>query len=258
MKNQKKNMMNQENKENKKKQPSHIVEGIASATIAYSTSATTNGYNKECNDVRQKLNWERQKNQESLNSKLSKDPSYTGDRSKGVDLAWKYEKAEIQMGGKGTGNWNSAQRTECLRTGKVRGAEGHHNNSVAENPAMQVNPDNIVFCSDRKEHLRRHNGNFQNPSSGSLIDRDKRLVDTNRKRTAENEVTGVLFSIGVAAGCGVGRSVWRTCKEDGWKWKSVKKGVKQSGKPVLESCCRALVFYSVMRGFTCLTEKIAR
>lgn len=47
----------------------------------------------------------------------------------------------------------------------------NHINSVKGNPRLARTPDNIEFVKGRKEHLARHDNNFQNPTSGSLKNR---------------------------------------------------------------------------------------
>ena len=59
----------------------------------------------------------------------------------------------------------NAQCQEIKETGKVRGAEGHHQKNVADHPEDQGDPDNIKFYKSRKEHLEKgHNGDFHNSS----------------------------------------------------------------------------------------------
>ena len=99
------------------------------------------------------------------NRALAADPNFRGSRSKGVKLAWKYEKADIEMGGKGSANWNENQRQEILENGKVRGAEGHHQRNVADHPEDQADPNNIKYYKSREEHLQEgHGGDFKNES----------------------------------------------------------------------------------------------
>ena len=71
----------------------------------------------------------------------------------------------------GTRKWSLTQKQELLKTGKVKGFEGHHINSVKGHPEHAGNPNNIEFVT-RKEHLKRHGGNFRNPTRGNLINRN--------------------------------------------------------------------------------------
>lgn len=86
---------------------------------------------------------------------LAKDSEYTGARNDAVKLAWDYEKADVEMGGRGSSDWDDAQCQEIKETGKVRGAEGHHQKNVADHPEDQGDPDNIKFYKSRKEHLEK-------------------------------------------------------------------------------------------------------
>ena len=105
------------------------------------------------------------------------------------------------MGGRGSSDWDDAQCQEIKETGKVRGAEGHHQKNVADHPEDQGDPDNIKFYKSRKEHLEKgHNGDFHNSSDAPKIDKDKMLKKTNSKRVFRNEIKG----IGIAAAIGIG------------------------------------------------------
>ena len=96
---------------------------------------------------------------------------------------------------------DDAQCQEIKETGKVRGAEGHHQKNVADHPEDQGDPDNIKFYKSRKEHLEKgHNGDFHNSSDAPKIDKDKMLKKTNSKRVFRNEIKG----IGIAAAIGIG------------------------------------------------------
>ena len=48
---------------------------------------------------------------------MALDSTYKSSRSQGVKLAWKYEKADVEMGGNGTANWNESQKQEILERG---------------------------------------------------------------------------------------------------------------------------------------------
>lgn len=238
-----------EKKEKKEKRQSSLKVGAAaSVQVADSTSKTTAMYNKECDGYRQMLGQKKQACQAALNRKLEVNPDYVGDRPKAVNGAWEYEAKVIKIGGKGTVDWTPEQLLEIEATGKVRGVEGHHINSVAENPSMQADPNNIEFCLDRKEHLKKHNGNFQNPTTGPLIDRDKMLVNANNRRVLKNEVKGLGVAVGFGVVEGICSSVINECKENGWNMNSVKNGLKKCGKPVLRSGIVCGVSYIIARG----------
>lgn len=108
--------------------------GIQSAQT-FSTIATTANYHEQFYSIFNELNGMRQYYQKQVNEMILSGSQVKGAlRSKGVHLVWKYEQAEIQMGGKGTSNWSRQERQNILKVGKVRGAEGHHINSVACHP----------------------------------------------------------------------------------------------------------------------------
>lgn len=126
----------------------------------------------------------------------------TGVRQTGVARAWRMEQAEVIMGGKGTGCWTREQVKELIETGRVRGAEGHHINSVSEHPELQADPNNIKFVSSRDAHLNEHSGNFQNETTGDLIDRQSRLANAQKHRIIKNEILGlgIVTAVGFATG----------------------------------------------------------
>ncbi len=91
-------------------------------------------------------------------------------RSDAVKKAWKQEREMVARTGRGTRNWNSKQKMELLRTGRVKGFEGHHINSVKGSPNLAGDPNNIRFVT-RREHLALHHGNFRNITHGKLLSR---------------------------------------------------------------------------------------
>lgn len=92
-------------------------------------------------------------------------------RRKAVRDAWKKEQELVRRNGRGTRNWTRAEKQELLKTGKVKGYEGHHINNVKNNPNLAGDPRNIKFVKGRAEHLKEHGGNFRNPTKGPLIRR---------------------------------------------------------------------------------------
>ncbi|MBQ9100985.1 MAG: hypothetical protein IJY54_06375 [Paludibacteraceae bacterium] len=56
--------------------------------------------------------------------------SIESQRIKAVKQAWKDEKNLVEKTGRGTRLWNKSEKKELLETGKVKGYEGHHINSV--------------------------------------------------------------------------------------------------------------------------------
>ena len=97
-------------------------------------------------------------------------------RSEGVRRAWKQEVELIGRTGQGSREWTEAQVGEMMTRGKVNGFEGHHINSVKGNDLrMAADPTNIKFVEGRAGNLAEHGGNFQNETSGPLIDRIAKL-----------------------------------------------------------------------------------
>lgn len=89
-------------------------------------------------------------------------------RSKGVSKAWARERALVRRG-RGTRNWSVAEQKELLRTGRVKGYQGHHMKSVSKYPDYAADPKNIQFLNTRKgnnEHLKAHKGDYHNESDG--------------------------------------------------------------------------------------------
>ena len=93
------------------------------------------------------------------------------ERKKGVDEAWKQERELVENTGQGSREWTPDEMKELLETGKVKGYEGHHINSVNKFPEMAANPNNIKFVRGRDGHLLEHRGNFRNPTQGPVIRR---------------------------------------------------------------------------------------
>ena len=91
---------------------------------------------------------------------------------KAVKDAWKAEKRLVERTGRGSRRWTKKELKELKETGKVKGYEGHHINSVKGHPEDAGDPSNIEFVKKGGEHLSRHNGNYRNPSSGKKINRD--------------------------------------------------------------------------------------
>ena len=116
-------------------------------------------------------------------------------RQRGGNMAWRYEKADIEMGGRGSEGWNAQERQQILDKGRVNGAEGHHQKNVANHPTEQSNPDNIKFFRDRQQHLKEgHGGDFHNESDAPMRDKNQMLKNTNNKRLIGNELKGAGIS----------------------------------------------------------------
>ena len=179
---------------------------------------------------------------------LAKDSEYTGARNDAVKLAWDYEKADVEMGGRGSSDWDDAQCQEIKETGKVRGAEGHHQKNVADHPEDQGDPDNIKFYKSRKEHLEKgHNGDFHNSSDAPKIDKDKMLKKTNSKRVFRNEIKGIgiAAAIGIGVGFTIGFAV--SLAQTGVTPDSIKYALINGGKSGLSSGIQSTIGYGIGR-----------
>lgn len=173
---------------------------------------------------------------------------YTGARNDAVKLAWDYEKADVEMGGRGSSDWDDAQCQEIKETGKVRGAEGHHQKNVADHPEDQGDPDNIKFYKSRKEHLEKgHNGDFHNSSDAPKIDKDKMLKKTNSKRVFRNEIKGIgiAAAIGIGVGFTIGFAV--SLAQTGVTPDSIKYALINGGKSGLSSGIQSTIGYGIGR-----------
>lgn len=242
------------NNSNKKEKGARIIYSAALGTFVYckarSTAETTRCYNVECDRYREELRTEAERDKKELDRKLAEQPDYTRDRHKGVKTAWGYEKADVNMGGKGSieGGWSESEREEIKRTGKVSGAEGHHGKSVAKHPEGQTDPNNIIFYHSRQEHKDKgHNGDFRNPSSGENINKDEMLKKTNQKRVWESEgaAAATVFVVGFTCGCT--KEVYQECKQKGVSWNSICTGFKKGLKKGAVTGLAALAGYGFVR-----------
>lgn len=181
---------------------------ITMTTITNRFGNITAGYNNQYRTLLGALNTKKAELSQIVQDNLLQNPNYTGSRNAGVKLAWQYEKADIEMGGKGSANWTSEEKNQILnsKTGTVNGAEGHHQKNVVDHPVHQADPDNIKFYKSRQEHLQEgHDGNFQNETDAPFINKNKMLKYTNSKRVLLNEIRGV--SISAAIGFGVSLTI---------------------------------------------------
>jgi len=85
-------------------------------------------------------------------------------RRKAVSKAWARERLLVASG-RGTRDWTPKQQKQLLKTGKVKGFQGHHMKSVDGHTSRAGDLNNIQFL-DRSEHLSAHNGNFKNNTNG--------------------------------------------------------------------------------------------
>lgn len=188
----------------------NIAENAKGASLPIALAAVTDRYgsitaqfHSQYNDFLDVLGARRTELTQIVKNNLSQNPDYTGSRNAGVKLAWQYEKADIEMGGKGSANWTKAEQDEILnsRTGTVSGAEGHHQKNVVDHPEYQADPDNIKFYKSRQEHLQQgHDGNFQNESDALFIEKNKMLKNTNNRRVLINELKGASISAAIGFG----------------------------------------------------------
>lgn len=211
------------------------------------TFNNTNQYNMEYQAFANDLINQKQAAQDLLSSLP---PGDTSLRHRGVDLAWKYENAEVTLGGNGSTNWTEAQREEILESlnGRVRGAEAHHINSVKAAPEQQADPNNIEFVKNREEHLQKHNGDYRNETRGELLDREQRLKDVNNERVYTNEWKGIGLAAAVGLGIGFSIGVIATLAQNGITTENVKTAIVNGGKSAVESSVISTVNYALVRG----------
>jgi hypothetical protein len=127
-----------------------------------------------------------------------------------VELAWRFERAVLELGGKGTREWTIDQVNEILAYGKPSNHtgfvsdrfEGHHINNVANNPLQQGDPDNISFLT-RKEHLDAHSGDWHTSTSGRIHNRSYLI----KERAIYSELLGLGIMVGIGFGIGVAFSL---------------------------------------------------
>ena len=220
------------------------------ANNAFSVMQVTQNYNIDCHTRLESLAMAKNTSQKHLEAMLAIDPNFTSQyyRNRGVNLAWKYEQADIEMGGRGSANWNRFQQKEILENGSVRGAEGHHQKDVASHPYDQTNPNNIKFYNSRGEHLQKgHGGDWRNGSDAPMIDKDRMLRHTNKKRVVANELKGVGIAaiIGFATGASIGFIV--TLAQNGISHESFKLATIEGGKVGLESMAFGVIGHIASR-----------
>ena len=220
------------------------------STVSYTTRTVTTGFNNQCNNYIKTLGAKKAQYQLEVNEALKNDPNYTGHRSNGVRLAWKYERADIEMGGNGSENWTDAEKNDILtrKTGTVRKAEGHHRRNVANHPEDQADPDNIKIYRSRKQHLKEgHGDNFQNESNQPKYDREKMLKRTNRRRVINNELKGVGLAalVGFATGASIGFII--SLVQNGISPDSIIEALKEGGTAGLEGASLSIISYCISR-----------
>jgi len=221
----------------------------ATVTITvYGTSNITTQFINKFNAHINSLHAERDRIAQKVADGLKSDPLYKGARGDGVNIAWAYEKADIELGGKGFTNWTKEQRQEILKTGRVRGAEGHHQKNVADHLEEQGNPDNIKFYKSKQEHLEQgHHGNWKNESDAPMTDKDKGLAKTTTKSVFKNELRGVgiAAALGVSIGFTIGFTV--SLAQSGITPDSIKYAFAEGGKAGVSSGVQSVIGYGIGR-----------
>ena len=241
--------------------------GIASVAIAQTsmvTGTTTTGFNSQLNGFLEKLNALRAADAQRLDlTKTNKNA-----RNTGVKRAWEYEKADVEMGGDGSADWNKQEQQEILEHGKIRqktmpdgskdGPEGHHQKNAADNPEHQADPDNIKFFKDKDTHRKEgHGGDTGNPTDGPMTDKNAMLKRTNFRRVFKNELRGV--GIAVAIGLGVGMTIGFVVSlaQSGVSPESLRLAAIDGAKGGLEAGLLAGVGYGVGRTIGAIASRAA-
>ena len=220
---------------------------------AFSVMQVTNNYNAQCDYFRNSISSKVTQWTNRLNAKLLQNPCFTGYRQYGRELAWRYEQAEIIMGGKGTVKWTRSQVQEILQIDfkhkcSVRGYEGHHLKSVATHPEEQVNPNNIAICSHDDHFNKFHERNWRNQTDKPITEnRDERLLKINKRRVGKNELSGVGIAavIGFATGASIGFIV--TLAQNGLSPESFKLAAIEGGKVGLEGMAFGVIGHIASR-----------
>lgn len=226
------------------------------STNCFATITTTNGYNTQCNEIIDYLGELTRRYNAKVLAQLSVDHNFSGSRQQGVRLAWKYEKASVEMGGKGTANWNKEQRQEILEKGSVKGAEGHHQQNVADHPTEQANPNNIKFYKSKLEHLiKGHGGDFKNESDAPMLDRDKSLRRDNTRRVVKNELKGAGLAAIIAFATSASISAIISLAQNGISPHSLREAGKAGAKAGFEATKVAMLSYAATRALGDLIQK---
>ncbi len=227
---------------------------VIQSANTFGTVNTINAFNNQFNDIHSNLNNMRQDYQQKVNDLLAGgNRPIDSIRDKGVELAWKYEQAELQMGGDGTRNWTPEQSQEILEKGRIRNFEGHHINSVGNSPSQQANPDNVEFLEEHRkgdgvrEHFDKHGRNWQNQTEGDLIDRNDRLEKTNNKRVFKNELAGIGAAVAIGLGIGFTLGFVVSLAQTGISYESLKNAAVVGYKTGIEGATLGVINHLVVR-----------
>ncbi|MFW6030715.1 MAG: hypothetical protein ACOCRO_10775 [Halanaerobiales bacterium] len=225
------------------------------AVNTFGTMDITNAFNNQFHDIYSNLNNIRQNYQQRVNELIASGSSSNDTlRNKGVELAWKYEQAELEMGGSGTRNWTPDQQKEIFEKGRARNFEGHHKNSVGTNPSQQANPDNIEFLEEHRkgdgvrEHFDKHGRSWNNQTEGDLIDRNGRLKRINRNRVIKNELVGIGTAAAIGLGVGFTLGFVITLAQSGISTENLKNATRVGRKAGAEGAVLGVVNHLVVRG----------
>lgn len=214
------------------------------SSVSFTAMTTTNGYNDQLNNYLTELNSLRASDAQRYNLST---PNRSA-RNMGVKRAWMYEKADIEMGGNGSADWNAEEKAQILAHDSVRGAEGHHQQNVANHPDQQANPDNIKFYKDRQEHLQKgHNGDWSNESNEPMTDKNKMLEKTNSDRVFNNELKGLGLAAAIGAGVGLTIGFVTTLARSGITPDTLKLALAEGVKSGVESGILSSVGYGIGR-----------
>lgn len=233
--------------------PSAYAGGLGASAVSaavYQTAGTTMQYNSQLQNYLNVFHAQRERISQKVANGLANNPDYTGARSDAVSLAWKYEQADVEMGGKGSVNWDAKQRQELKKTGKIKNAEGHHGKNVADYPVDQGNPDNIRFYKSREEHLQKgHKGDFRNESDLPYIDKDKMLKKTNGRRVFKNEALGIGAAAVIGAGIGMTLGFAISLAQSGVTPESLKYALAEGKRAGVSSGFQSVIGYGIGRTF---------
>jgi len=242
---------------------------IISTQTSLVSGTITTGFNSELNGYLSSLNAKRLDYQAQVDNGLALDPKFKGMRSKGVSLAWEYERADVAMGGRGSvdGGWSDSEIEFIRETGKAKSydpelemyktPEGHHAKNVADHPEYQADPDNITFYRTRKEHVEiGHGGDVNNSTDGDLIDKDEMLRRTNKNRVIRNELHGLAVAAGIGFGIGFTISVISELAQKGIRSVDFTELLAKSMASGVETAAISVVGYGVSRATTTLLTQL--
>ncbi len=222
-----------------------------SSFLSLRAGVTTNNFNTECNNYLNDFNARREVLNAKVEQELSIDPTYDGSRGQGVKLAKDYERADIAMGGKGSGDWTAEDIAKIRRGEWVEGAEGHHINNVADHQELQANPDNIKYYRNREDHVNKgHGGDVNNESHGDLIDKNAMLKRTNAKRVIRNELKGLGLAVGIGIGVGFTISLISRLAQGNYNSHTVGSLIFDSLRDGLAGGAASTCSYAIGRGVT--------